>query len=154
MLHAIDWLLSFCWWKPILKIFALPTQGLNPGLKSSGLCSTTRPLSCLMVGFILCVIDFIVCWFPADEGLSLWFRSSIDISGGLLQLSDDKRHEKLKIHYLPKVWRHQPKSHWTLCQREGLDRRFVGNADDKRTEHVGLLPKWLEINSSTICVLM
>ena len=43
MSHAIDRLLSFCWWKPILTILGLPTLGLYPG--PLGQHSTNRPLS-------------------------------------------------------------------------------------------------------------
>ena len=28
--HAIDRLLSFCWWKSLLKVLGLPTRGSNP----------------------------------------------------------------------------------------------------------------------------
>ena len=35
MLYVINSLLSFCWWKPILKILELPTPGVNPGLQRS-----------------------------------------------------------------------------------------------------------------------
>ena len=45
-LHAIDRLLSFYWWRSILKILGFPILNANPGFRAVERDSTTWPLSC------------------------------------------------------------------------------------------------------------